>query len=45
MELRCSLAKISMVAELVAVMFYPLLCCSLAKISMVAELRGTTISI
>ena len=34
----CSLAKISMVAELDISGLAPLYCCSLAKISMVAEL-------
>ena len=34
---RCSLAKISMVAEQKHTIFHTLICCSLAKISMVAE--------
>ena len=34
----CSLAKISMVAELSLLIFLSQQCCSLAKISMVAEL-------
>ena len=35
---RCSLAKISMVAELQGMFLTYSICCSLAKISMVAEL-------
>ena len=41
----CSLAKISMVAELDISGLAPLYCCSLAKISMVAELIMVIISL
>ena len=36
----CSLAKISMVAELKERVYHAQFSCSLAKISMVAELKG-----